>query len=224
MSKKVNRIGQRYWFLVVISDAGPDKWGNATWYCLCDCGATVIVPGYKLQSGHTKSCGCFRKKNTKGMFTTHGLSQHPLCAAWHSMKRRCYNSKNKNYKWYGGKGVRVWAPWHKDFMVFFKWAIAHGYKTGLTLDRIDSDKHYCPSNCQFIPLAKNVVKKQNIQSNNTSGFQGVSWRKDTKKYTAVICVLGNHSSLGCFDDPIEAAHVYDQVAKEANDGRFINFP
>ena len=196
---------------------------NITWGCLCVCGNIVVVPGCKLASGHTRSCGCLRREKTKEKFTTHGLSQHPLCVVWHNMKRRCYNSKCKAYKWYGGKGIRVYPPWRKDLLVFFKWAITHGYKTNLTIDRIDSNKHYCPNNCQFIPLVENATKRQNIRENNTSGFQGVSWRKDTKKYTAHISKAGKNKALGCFDDPVEAALLYDREANKINDGRFTNF-
>lgn len=73
------------------------------------------------------------------------------------MRQRCNNPEARNYKWYGGKGIHCCLEWD-DFSTFFEWANAHGYADGLELDRKDSDKDYCPGNCQW------VTKKQNIRN------------------------------------------------------------
>ena len=222
MSKKIDRAGKKYERLIVLFDAGRDKWGNVIWQCECDCGNILPVLGYHLQASHSRSCGCLRKEETGKRTASHRLSHHPLCTVWHNMKNRCYNPKNKKYKWYGGKGIEIYPSWRSDFLIFFNWAITHGYKAGLTIDRINSDGSYCPNNCQFITIAKNILKQQGLRSNNKTGFKGVSWRKDTQKYQASICVNGNQKNLGSFDSLIEAVKVYDQAAFNVGDGRILN--
>ena len=77
-----------------------------------------------------------------------------LYCIWSSMKRRCENPNMQNYKYYGAKGVRVCDSWH-DFTVFRQWAESHGYKDGLSIDRIDSGGNYEPSNCRWVTKGQN---------------------------------------------------------------------
>lgn len=73
-----------------------------------------------------------------------------LRTVWRNMKDRCYNPKNKSYKYYGEKGVTVCKEWLEDFETFKEWAFANGYKDGLTIERNNIDDNYCPDNCRFI--------------------------------------------------------------------------
>ena len=66
------------------------------------------------------------------------------------MKQRCTNPNTKDYRYYGAKGIQVCDEW-KEFENFFYWAMANGYKDGLTIERKDNDKNYEPSNCTWIP-------------------------------------------------------------------------
>lgn len=81
----------------------------------------------------------------------HGLSKTRLHKIWHSMYCRCYYKSTNQYKNYGGKGIRVCEEWKhiEGFVNFYNWAISNGYKEALTLDRIDNEKDYCPSNCKW---------------------------------------------------------------------------
>lgn len=65
------------------------------------------------------------------------------------MKSRCYNPKASKYYLYGGKGIEMCEEWKNDFINFYNWAIDNGYKDDLTIDRINSDKNYCPENCKW---------------------------------------------------------------------------
>ena len=100
----------------------------------------------------------------------HGLSSHPLNHIWLGIKERCQNPNADNYKWYGAKGIKVCEEW-QSFMPFYKWAIKNGWTSGLTVDRIDGSKDYCPSNCRLI-----TVKEQcrNRKSNVNITVDGIT--------------------------------------------------
>lgn len=74
------------------------------------------------------------------------------------MKGRCYNSNQSGYKWYGGRGIRVCDKWRENYLYFKEWALANGYAETLTIDRIDSDGDYEPTNCRWVNMT--------VQNNN----------------------------------------------------------
>ena len=86
----------------------------------------------------------------------HGESRTPLYRQWKAMVRRCESPAAHNYKWYGGKGVRVCPEWRNDFLAFKAWAEAHGYVRGLEIDRIESDGDYEPGNCRYRTKKANI--------------------------------------------------------------------
>ena len=88
----------------------------------------------------------------------HGYtSKNRLYRIWHNMKARCYNPNFNKYKYYGGKGIIVCDEWRTDFLKFRDWALNNGYADNLTIDRIDSNKNYCPENCRWITLTENTL-------------------------------------------------------------------
>lgn len=90
---------------------------------------------------------------------THGQSSTKLYKAWKNMKVRCYNKKNKDFQFYGGRGIGVVKEWHK-FINFYNWAINNGYKEGLTIDRKDNSKEYSPLNCRWITQKNNCRNRR----------------------------------------------------------------
>lgn len=82
-------------------------------------------------------------------------SKERLYRIYYDMKTRCYNSKRKTYKYYGGKGIKICDEWLNDFLKFYDWSINNGYKNNLTIDRIDVNKDYEPNNCRWI-----IMKEQ----------------------------------------------------------------
>lgn len=125
--------------------------------CKCICGnVTEVIPS-KLKNGHTKSCGCYRKKKLSRK--THGLSKHPLYTVWTGMKSRCNpNTTNKKYHIYKEKQIKVCEEWESNFLSFYNWAQTNNYIKGLHLDRIDTNGNYSPNNCQFINVSENTSK------------------------------------------------------------------
>ena len=94
----------------------------------------------------------------------HGLSKTRLHRIWHSMYCRCYYPSTNQYKHYGGKGIKICEEWKhiEGFINFYNWAINNGYEENLTLDRIDNNKDYCPSNCRW----KTSKEQSNHRTNN----------------------------------------------------------
>lgn len=90
------------------------------------------------------------------------------------MKQRCYNSKDKAYRWYGAKGIKICNEWLNNPLLFEEWSLSHGYQDNLSIDRLKSDKDYCPENCCWLPLGENsrkagVVNWLEIDGNTKTG-------------------------------------------------------
>lgn len=91
-----------------------------------------------------------------------GKTKERLYNTWLNIKQRCLNSNNPKYHIYGGKGVSIYSEWKDDFIKFKDWALSNGYSDNLTIDRIDVDGNYEPSNCRWITNKE----QQNNRSNN----------------------------------------------------------
>ena len=146
-------IGMRFGRLKVLRFSHFNEQHDSFWICRCDCGKNHECKGGHLKSGRTKSCGCLAKETSRrsgeeAAHFIHGMEKSRLYHVWESMKKRCEYSKNENFKHYGGRGIAVCDEWY-SFAVFSKWALSHGYRDDLTIDRMNVNGNYEPSNCRW---------------------------------------------------------------------------
>lgn len=158
-----NEIGNNYGRLNVLS-RGSSTNNHAYWNCICECGNLTTVRGADLRNNKIRSCGCLKNETTSKIFKKHGLSNHKLYDVWTKIKSRCYNKNDKDYKNYGGRRIKVCDEWMNDFMSFYNWSLSSGYIDKLTIERIDVNNDYKPSNCKFIPNCE----------------QSLNWRRSLK--------------------------------------------
>lgn len=151
--------GERFGKLVAVSFAYSKN--GSYWNCMCDCGNTTVVYLGKLTTGATKSCGCISK-------TALGLYNERIYDCYKSMIDRCTRLKNIAYHNYGGRGISVCPEWKNSFKCFYEWAMNNGYADNLTIDRIDSDKNYEPSNCRWITKSENTARSNTEKPRNLS--------------------------------------------------------
>ena len=173
MARTPDISGMKFNRLEVLYKAEERYHSSSLWVCRCDCGTIKKVTYSRLVHGTVKSCGCLIADSTRERHTTHGLTHHPLFITWGSMKKRCYNPNDKRYNRYGGRGIKICDEW-LDFQTFYDWAIAHGYKKGLSIERKNVDGNYEPDNCCWITIQE--------QARNRSNTRWVEYKD--KKYCA----------------------------------------
>lgn len=158
--------GRRFGRLTVIrreSEIGQ----KVRWLCRCDCGNEKVIAAYALTSGNTKSCGCLQSESRHINAKKHGGRGTRLYNVWKAMRQRCNDPNYSSYPYYGGRGISVCEEW-SDYQVFRDWAFANGYdpdapRGQCTIDRIDVNGDYEPSNCRWVNTA--------IQNKNRRPFK-----------------------------------------------------
>ena len=154
--------GQRFGRQVAIKPVGINKYRNYLWLCKCDCGNEHIVASGKLVQGKSRSCGCLANDMHIKQLEKHGITtggKPRTFNIWNGMKARCLNPKSISFKNYGGRGILICDEWLL-FENFHNWAMASGYDDELTIDRINNDGNYEPSNCRWENAKINISKQR----------------------------------------------------------------
>lgn len=146
----------------------------------------------------------------------HGGCGTLLYEVWISMKQRCCNKKNKAYFNYGGRGIYICEEWLHDYGNFYNWAIANGYKKGLSLDRVDNNGPYSPENCRWAT--------RYIQNNNKNSNHLISYKN--KNYTMREFADAFNLTYSCVKQRVKSNWDPDKIAntptiKDRN--RYITF-
>ena len=169
MGKVKDLTGQKFGQLTVIKQNGfseKNKYGSryAKWLCKCDCGTYCERTTDVLKrSRNNHSCGCIAKEHLKNMSknnVTHNMTGTRLYGCYKSMMSRCYREKDIHYNAYGKRGITVCTEWKNNSKSFIDWALSHGYADDLTIERIDVNGNYEPSNCKWIPMNEQYKNKQ----------------------------------------------------------------
>ena len=157
--RKDVKPGDKYGRWAVIGEAEP-KGSRRHFCCVCDCGNERIVEMASLIHGRTKSCGCLRKDVATILKTKHKQRYTRLYKTWANMRQRCSNPNTNSYQNYGGRGIAVCDEW-KDFANFYAWATPNGYSGDLSIERVNNDGNYEPSNCKWITLKAQARNRRN---------------------------------------------------------------
>ncbi len=143
--KPIDMVGRKFGRLVVLEKAASTRHG-LQWSCLCSCGSKLAVYGDALRAGRQQSCGCYNQESRHAR-ATHGESNPKTVeyTLWCAMHDRCSNPRNPHYRNYGGRGIRVCRRWQR--YEHFLADMGRRPDPKLTLERVDNDKGYSPSNC-----------------------------------------------------------------------------
>ena len=165
--------GEKHDRLTAVKFHHKDKWSHQYWLFRCDCGNEKVIVASDVKRNIVKSCGCLQRET----ITTHGMYYSREYSIWGGMEQRCLNRNNHAYKNYGGRGIKVCNRWLK-FENFYK--DMGECPVGKTLDRIDNNGNYKPSNCRWA-----TVKEQNNnrRNNHLLTFKGktqtiAQWAKE----------------------------------------------
>lgn len=177
MGKYQDLTGKTFGELTVIQKHGKDIKGNVLWICECSCKRRIIVRSRDLNSQNTKSCGCLKGIN-------HGLSRTRIYKIYNGMKCRCYKCYSTEFNNYHSKGIKVCDEWlgKNGFINFYNWAITNGYNDNLTIDRIDNNGNYEPTNCRWITIQE--------QQNNKSTNRLITYNQETHNISQWVNITG----------------------------------
>lgn len=166
--KFIDLTNQKFGRLTVLEYIGH-KGKRNLWKCRCECGKITEVVTYHLTKNIVKSCGCLRTEKLIERSTSHNKRYSKIYNRWKGIKQRCLNPNQPSYINYGGRGITICDEWKNDFMSFYNWSMQNGYAEKLTIDRINNDGNYEPSNCRWVDRK---TQNNNTRANHLLTYNG----------------------------------------------------
>lgn len=174
MGTKVDLTGRKFGKLTALEDVGLARKGRL-WKLSCECGGETVRVASKLLGNSTKNSSCrgceySRRSNARSQHgAARGGKLTHLYRVWRNLLQRCYNAHNVRFYRYGARGITVCREW-LDFAGFRDWAYSNGYTTQtgqrnantLTIDRVNVDLGYDPSNCEWVTLSENSRRNSRL--------------------------------------------------------------
>jgi len=165
--KCIDLTGKIFGRLLVLERANERLGKDIAWPCICECGCSTLVRGACLRHGVTQSCGCLQKERASQANGTHRMRALSEYGRWQQAKNRCFSPAVKEYKYYGARGITMCEDWQKSFEKFFQ--DMGPCPSGMTLDRIDVNGNYEPTNCRW---ASRIDQARNTRDATYVEYQG----------------------------------------------------
>ena len=181
MTRLIDLTEKTFERLTVIGRAENDSRGGSRWKCECNCGEIIIVHGSSLRKKLTKSCGCIRREVTIERNKTHGMRYSSEYNIWTMMVKRCNNSNYHQFENYGGRGIAVCESW-KEFENFYE-DMGPRPSDLHSINRIDNDGNYEPSNCNWATATDQARNKRNNTIKSIDDANDIRKLYKTGRYT-----------------------------------------
>lgn len=168
MATYIDLSGKKIGALTIFKRAGSAPSGEALWECQCDCGIACIKTSSSIKENHEPSCGCLKGFKISKCMVRHGRTRSPEYVSWCGMKARCLNSNEPGFHRYGGRGIQICERWKNSFENFLT-DMGEKPSPSHSIDRIDVDGNYEPSNCRW---ATKTEQSRNQRSNRLIEYNG----------------------------------------------------
>jgi hypothetical protein len=214
--KEIDIKGKKFNRLTAIRRDESHTGANLKWFFSCECGVVKSISKASVVGGHVVSCGCYNRE--KCSFKKHGLSRHPLYRTWNGMIQRCTHLHNKDYPRYGGRGITVCDRW-MDVRNFI--ADMGNRPNNSTLDRIDNNKGYSPSNCKW---SKPIEQGNNKSNNRTLKLDNTvysSLAEAARKFNIPESTLRNRLKTMSFEEAISIPISSKNKKHHVGNGRYL---